>query len=422
MGSTAIVMNMYYTGLGIARSLGEHGIKVSGLTARRGVYGNFSRYVRTLLAPDSRHQPEELLAFLLGMKSAPGEKVIFPTRDDDVIFLDRFRRDLEPFFTLAVPDSDALTACLNKWETHQAALRSGVPVPKCWLVENDEDLRRVGQEATFPCVMKPLLSQYWRRGGNWQIVDCRKVIGVSSLEQMHAEYATISRADKRVVIQEMIPGGDERLVIVACYLDRESKFRAGFNTQKLLQTPAVLGTGCIVQTADHPELLEPTLNLLQEIRFTGIAEVEYKWDCTSGLYKLIEINPRPWDQHRLGIVCGVNLPYVAYCDYAGLPPPVVRSRFRLQKWVAEDVFLTTALRMLWAGDPALAALFRLARGERTYAIWSARDPLPFFVWLLASLIPDLLGAAVRRVWSVFGRILPAIDIGKGKASVHETDF
>jgi len=36
MSPVAVVMNMFYTGLGIARSLGEQGIPVIGLTAQVG--------------------------------------------------------------------------------------------------------------------------------------------------------------------------------------------------------------------------------------------------------------------------------------------------------------------------------------------------------------------------------------------------
>ena len=53
----AVVMNMFYTGLGIARSLGEHKIPVIGLTSQRGIYGNFTRYAKTVFCPDSRREP-----------------------------------------------------------------------------------------------------------------------------------------------------------------------------------------------------------------------------------------------------------------------------------------------------------------------------------------------------------------------------
>ena len=115
MKPCALVMNMYYTGLGIARSLGEHGVPVIGLTAQRRIYGRFTRYAKTVHCPDSRNEPEKLLAFLLRLSGRIGHRsVIFPTRDDDLVFLDRFRRELEPKFVLAAPGGAVLQACLDK--------------------------------------------------------------------------------------------------------------------------------------------------------------------------------------------------------------------------------------------------------------------------------------------------------------------
>src|SRR5882672_11410312 len=136
-------MNMYYTGLGIARSLGEHGIPVLGLTAQHRIYGNFTRYAKAVFCPDSRHRPEELLSFLLKLGEGMGHRaVVFPTRDDDALFLDRYRDQLTPYFTLAVPETSVLEACLNKWATYQWAQQAEVATPKCWLIEGEPDLRR----------------------------------------------------------------------------------------------------------------------------------------------------------------------------------------------------------------------------------------------------------------------------------------
>jgi predicted ATP-grasp superfamily ATP-dependent carboligase len=128
-------MNMFCTGLGIARSLSEQGVRVIGLTSQRGVYGNYTRCARTVLCPDSRNEPEALLARLLVLGRELGQRsVIFPTRDDDVIFLDRYRRELEPYFALTIPDGPVVRACLDKWETYLWAGKAGVLTPKCWLV------------------------------------------------------------------------------------------------------------------------------------------------------------------------------------------------------------------------------------------------------------------------------------------------
>jgi predicted ATP-grasp superfamily ATP-dependent carboligase len=167
----------------------------------------------------------------------------------------------------------------------------------------------------------------------------------------------------------------------------------------LVQIPEGFGTGCIVQTVDRPELFEPTTRLLRGIGFTGIAEVEYKWDAENKQYQLIEINPRPWDQHRLGNACGVDLIHLAYSAHAGLPRPVARRQAPGHKWIAEDAFFLAALRLLWNRDAKFGSLFRLARGCRIYAIWSLRDPLPFVAYMVTDFIPGLAGIGIRAVWT-----------------------
>ena len=344
--------------------------------------------------------------------------VIFPTRDDDAVFLDRFREELGEFYSLVLPEHAALQACLDKWETYQWAQRTGVPVPKCWLVDGEEDLNRIREELIFPCVLKAVAAYQWRKGSNWETVGGRKAIAVSSWDELRHEYAAVSRAEKRVLVQEMIPGGDDCLLIAACYLDRESKFVAGFNTQKLLQLPEGFGTGCIVQGVDRPELFEPATRLLQAMHFTGIAEVEFKWDAARREFRLIEINPRPWDQHRLGHACGVDLIYVAYCEHAGLAKPAIHQQPAESKWIAEDVLCVAALRSLWKRESQIGSLLRLARGKRIYSIWSAKDPLPWLLYALTGILPRVVGNGLRAVWSVLTRRL----IGKrrrGKGLTYE---
>lgn len=397
---TAIVMNMYYTGLGIARSLSGKGVPVIGLSAHRGVYGEYTRHARIVRCADSRNQPEALLGQLMEMGSEIGHRaILFPTRDDDAVFLDRYRAQLSNYFELAIPESGVLRASLDKWETCLWAQRAQVATPPAWMISGERELRAALALVRYPCVLKPVSSHHWRQGSNWEKVGGRKAVGIASEKELLAEYAVIAQADPRALLQEMVPGGDDCLRIVACYMDRESNLAGAFGTHKLLQSPEQFGTGVIVQAADCAELLEPTVRLLKTMQYTGIAEVEYKWDSAAGTYQLIEINPRPWDQHRLGDSCGVSLVYLAYCELAGRAMPAVRFRNSQRKWIAEDAFVMAALGMLWKRDPRLGRLFRLARGKRLYAIWSASDPLPLLVFLLRRFLPGLIGTAGRSMFS-----------------------
>jgi D-aspartate ligase len=416
----AVVLNLFYTGLGIARSLGERGVPVIGVSATRRIYGNYTRYAKVLFAPDSRTQPEELFAFLLRLAREEGAPlVIFPTRDDDLVFLERFREQLEPYYRMVLPSRAALEICLNKWETFVESRRAGVPAPECWLMDGPEDLQRVAKQARYPCVLKAVAAHHWRRGHNWELVGARKAIGIDSAPELDAAYREVAQADQRALVQEMVQGGDDSILIVACYFDRGGKWVAGFNTQKLVQIPAGFGTGCIVRSTDRPELFERTRRLLEHIGYSGVAEVEYKWDAADREYKLIEVNPRPWDQHRLGNAAGVDLMYAAYCDHAGLAMPQMGKPVPGHKWIAEDTFITAAVRSLNGSAPSLAVLWNQARGKRIYAIWSLSDPLPWIVYL-TSFIPQLIAATWRAAWAATRAKFSGARNAQKKELVYET--
>jgi predicted ATP-grasp superfamily ATP-dependent carboligase len=148
--------------------------------------------------------------------------------------------------------------------------------------------------------------------------------------------------------------------------------------------------------------------------------VEYKRDRATGEHKLIEINPRPWDQHRLGKACGVDLIYVAYCDHAGLATQPPTKLVPGHKWIAEDTFLTAVLRMLWRRDPKLRSLLRQARGKRIFAIWSASDPLPLIAYFLLWFLPEMLGSGMAAMRSTLKRQLSRNRPKEEKGLVYES--
>ena len=421
----AVILNVFYTGLAIARSLSRRGVRTIGLSAARPHYGNFTRRAEVRVAPDSRHQPEELFRFLLALGAELSDRpVLFPTRDDDIVFLDRYRAELEPLFRLPIPASSVVSACLDKWETYLAACRAEVETPKCWMLNSAEDARRVAEEAAYPCVLKPVASHHWRQGSNWSIVGGRKAFGVANAADLRAEYASIAQADPRALAQELIAGADDQLVVVACYMDLQSRWVAGFNARKLLQIPEGFGTGCIVSTADQPGLFERTERLLRSMRFTGIAEVEYKWDATAGDFKLIEINCRPWDQHSLGQAAGVDVIWLAYCEHAGLSVSRPKADSAACKWIADDAFFMAALRFAATADlKNLRKVFRLARGKRVWAIWRASDPAPFFCFLFLQFLPAVAGMVWRKLRPGFSGafgLTPARDRGVREAGLGKT--
>ena len=73
----------------------------------------------------------------------------------------------------------------------------------------------------------------------------------------------------------------------------------------------------------------------------------------------------------------------------------------LRAWQAEPPSWGT--RLLARRDPQWRELLRLARGQRLYAIWSAKDPLPGLVYFAAHFLPGVLRAAAHMLRSAITR-------------------
>ena len=393
-----IIMNMFYSGLAIARDLAGTGVRVIGLSADPKAYGNFTRFCEVRSAPDSQSEPEKLAAFL---QQAAGElkgAVIFPTRDADVVFLDRYRDELKDY-RISIPPRSALIKALDKGSLVQCAQAAGVPAPKSLVAHNLEELKRVPAELGFPCVVKPVSSYMWRGEDKWQAVGCRKAFLAGNWEELSAEYDRVAKVNPDVLVQEWIPGSTKDIAIMGAYFGENSEAMGHFCARKLVQEPDDFGTGCVVENVQLKEIVEPSLRLCKSLGYRGMAEIEYKRDEKTGEYKLIEINTRHWDWHQLSHMSGVNLTRVAYSDLTGYKLDSATAARPGGKWVAEDTLLLHSAAGIYHRRLTLRTVFRQLSGPKIFGIFKWADPMPFIRFSFSSMFPTMGRMAMRKLRS-----------------------
>jgi D-aspartate ligase len=393
-----IIMNLFYSGLAIARDMAGHGVRVIGLSAHPNIYGNFTRFCEVRVAPNSQEQAEELVQFLLQAVGELHGAVIFPTRDLDVLFLDRYRTELKQHYRLAIPSAECLQRVLNKHTLACAARQAGLGVPRTLALSSREELGRVAVEVEYPCVVKPVSSYHWRESNNWEQVGGRKAFLVSTPEELAKEYERVRVAHPEILVQEWIPGGTENIVVVGAYVGKNSEPLAFFTARKIVQSPDDFGTGCIVRSEEIPDLLEPTIQLWKALDYRGMAEVEYKRDLRTGKLLLIEMNTRHWDQHALSRASGLNLSWTAYCDSMGIEVQPERSRTVRATWIAEDSVLSYVLQGIYHRKLEPRTLSKQLSGPRMYGIFSWRDPWPFVRYFLTIVLPLMTKQALGKLF------------------------
>jgi len=377
-----IIMNLYHSGLAIARDLQGTGIRVLGLCSDKQAPGSHTKSCEVRIAPDSQNEPEKLLEYFDELSADFSGGVIFPTRDGDVAFLDRYREELSGRFRLAIPTHECLINVVQKDVLAQIAESVDVPVPRTMKICSVNDLKLVAQRIGFPCVVKPVSALDWRKGGNWQEVGCRKAFQVSTQEELELEYSQIEHVTPMVLVQEWIAGATSRIGILGGYVGPDAELVSFFTARKMLQSPDDFGTGCIVESEPVDGLLELSRRLFKAVNYRGMAEVEFKWDDRAKAYKLIEINTRHWDQHELASASGINLTQVAYLDVIGKRPRSVRKVTQKAKWIAEDALILHSLRAIYHRQMTIREIVGSIRGKRIYGLFSWKDPRPFLFSML----------------------------------------
>ena len=190
----AVILNVYATGLGIARNLTPHGVPVYGLSVQANAPGNFSKQCRALKCPDSQDEPEALLAFLLEMAVRLGARaMLLPTRDQDIRFLDRHRSALDPYYDIPQPSGDRLDVIMNKHRLAEEARAAGIPTPLTVRVRSREDALDAASRFAYPVVAKAVYAQDWRAPGIADAVHRRKAVKIASAEESRGSTSGSSR-------------------------------------------------------------------------------------------------------------------------------------------------------------------------------------------------------------------------------------
>jgi D-aspartate ligase len=371
-----IVLNTHYSGLGIARNIAPLGVRVLGLTAFSQFPGNRSKWLEYRAAPDSLTAPNELVNAIQSLAAGfPHRPLLLPTRDHDINFINDHRRELSSCVDAIAPDVSVAERIMNKDLLREAALNVGLAVPESVIIELPDQITRA-RNLCFPCVCKPVYASQWRRDGIWEAVGRQKAVRVDTYADLVCLYSRFCRLDPRIIVQEWIPGGEESLQIFGSVTDQKADVVAAFTARKRIQYPALLGTGVAVEAIRLPHIHEPSQMLLRQLGFSGISEIEYKYDARRSRLYLIEVNPRHWDQHRLGTAVGVNLTEALYRLATGQP---MRRMFQSDDrvvWLAESEIARHLARCA-IGRARLSETLSVLRMRRCWAVFDRADMHPF---------------------------------------------
>jgi predicted ATP-grasp superfamily ATP-dependent carboligase len=125
---------------------------------------------------------------------------------------------------------------------------------------------------------------------------------------------------------------------------------------------------------------EAACRVLRSLEYTGLVEVEFKFDARDGRYKILDINARPWTWIGLGAAAGVDFPYLAWQLTQGEAPTPVRAIPGVRR-IHFTRDLVAACQEIWRGRNSPARYFSSFRRPLTFAVMAWDDLLPVLIEL-----------------------------------------
>lgn len=366
----ALVVGGDHPGLGIARSLGRHGIPVYILDNQYCI-SSFSKYVRRVVKVDDLLNERKTVDAVLevGMRFNLRNWVLFPTRDETVAAFSRHRAELAEFFKVTTGEWSSVEWAWDKKKTYELAATLDIPCPKTFNPKNADDLPSL--YSRLPLAIKPAIKE------NFFYTTGAKAWRANTVEQLNKFYdkATRQIRPEEVLVQEIIPG-DGREQYSYCAFVRSGRPHCTLTARRARQHPREFGRAAsYVETVEVPVIEELSERFLKRINYHGLVEIEFKRDPRDGEYKLLDVNARPWGFHGIGSACGVDFPYLMFADQMGLSVEQVRAKAGVG-WLRLLTDIPTAISDLANGSLSIGAYLRSLRATRIEAVFSWEDPFP----------------------------------------------
>jgi predicted ATP-grasp superfamily ATP-dependent carboligase len=368
MRTAAVIAGSGLSALGVMRSLGRAGIPFYNLNAQED-YVAASRWYRPV--PDAWRTLDDEEPLAEGLRRLPLERaVLFTTSDDRVQEASLLEGQLAERFPSALSSAATIGALLDKLALAEMLAAHEVPRPRTFELQEERDLDGVPDDVFTSCFLKPRHSLEFNRRYR------AKGIRVTSRQEARERFRRVQADGFEVILQEYIPGAASAHHFIDGFVDRHGHVPGLFARQRIRMYPALFGNSSSmisIALAAVDSAWNDVQRLLAAIGYRGIFSAELKLDPRDGVFKLLEINCRPWWFNGFASDCGVDVTLMHYHDSLGMPvEPVTHYR--------EGVKLVSSFNDLRACRQSRTSLHRALRfwfGARD-AMFSGDDPLPFF--------------------------------------------
>lgn len=222
---------------------------------------------------------------------------------------------LKQYFILPFSNKDIKDKLENKESFYNICEKYNLDYPKTYVVtyENQDNIIL---PFDFPVAIKPASSTDYSK------VDFKgkeKSYKAKSKEELNKIIKNIYSSDYRsnIIIQDFIPGNDDTMWVMNCYSDKNGQVKMMCLGHCILEehTPYGIGNYKALISDGNKVIYEQIKNFLEDIKYVGFSNFDFKYDCRDNKFKLFEINIRQGRSSFFTTAAGCNMAKFIVDDY-----------------------------------------------------------------------------------------------------------
>jgi D-aspartate ligase len=313
-----LVFGSSLTGLGVIRSLGRRGIEAFTFCHPSELLVQSRWYKQLPEAADRSPRPEELSDFLRNLKLP--RAVLMPCADDWVKAVANLPACLLERFPVSISPFSVIDTLVDKWSFAQMLEKEKVPHPGTRLLDSLGEMEELPESIYEGSFLKPL--------GSLEFGRKHKVKAFLIKGKADALDVMAKGADFPIMLQDYIPGPPTNHYFIDGFVDRGRKISALFARRRLRMYPPLLGNSTLMETVPLEQVRQAVDSLERmwaALPYRGVFSAEFKFDDRDGLFKIIEVNARPWWFIEFATRCKVDVCLLSYQDALGQPVEPVKS-------------------------------------------------------------------------------------------------
>ncbi len=295
--------------LAVTRSLGMKGIQVTVGADVSPSLSSCSRYCgNSFLYPSPEKDPDNFFRKVIQVTKENHGVVLLPMTDVTLSEILRRKDEFDKSTVIPFENFEKYIQVSDKSKLFRLARNLNIPIPKT--IASSEYHGNIipiellsGME--YPLVVKPCFSKI--RTGN-HVISASVCYAKDAEDLKFILSSDVFRKFPHLV-QERIQG----LGVGIFLLMNDGMVLAKFAHRRIREKPPSGGVSVLCESISPPaEALRAAAEILGELRWSGVAMVEFKLDEKDDVPKLIEVNARFWGSLQLAVTSGVDFPYMLF--------------------------------------------------------------------------------------------------------------